>query len=127
MTLTTQKKFYNTLINIQLTQRSLKQHFDLYWAVRLFHEVKTDKSIKQLDFLKLFSNKALLEGCYIQFKEAHLVYDCLQIMLERGVAPLENVNLNNDVYIKEPINYFELYRNYTDLCCDAVYRKKFVQ
>ena len=114
----------------------MKKHFDLYWAVRLFHEVKTDKSLKQSDFLKLFNNKALLEGYYVQFKEAHLVYncvhcklknDCLQIMLERGVASLENVNLKNYVYINEPTDYFELYRNYTDLCCDAVYRKKFVQ
>ena len=94
----------------------MKKHFDLYWAVRLFHEVKTDKSLKQSDFLKLFNNKALLEGYYVQFKEAHLVYncvhcklknDCLQIMLERGVASLENVNLKNYVYINEPTDYFE--------------------
>ena len=88
----------------------------------------------RLNFLKLFSNKALLEGYYQQFKEGQLTCnclhcksrsDCMTIMLQRGVAPLENVHFNNYVYITTPIDYYKLYREYTDIVCDTVYRKKF--
>ena len=46
-------------------------------------------------------------------------------MLQRGVAPLENVHFNNYVHITTSIDYYKLYREYTDIICDAVYRKKF--
>lgn len=92
-------------------------------TVRLFHTIRTDKSLTRLNLLKLFSNKALLEGYYQQFKEGQLKED--EKLKQRGVAPLENVHFNNYVYITTPIDYYKLYREYTDIVCDTVYRKKF--
>ena len=128
------KKLFGKLADTSKTNRSLKEPFDLYWTVRLFHTIRTDKSMTCLDFLKLFSNKALLEGYYQQFKEGRLTCnclhcklrsDCITVMLQRGVALLETVDFNNYINITTPTDYYKLYREYTDIICDAVYRKKF--
>ena len=66
-----QRKFYNILVDETVTERSLKNSFDLYWAVPLFHETHRTETMSRLDFLKLSSNKVLLESYYRQFREIH--------------------------------------------------------
>ena len=100
-----------------------------------FHETQRTETISRLGFLKLFSNKALLESYYRQFREMHSICnclhcklrnDCLQLMLQRGVAPLVNVDFNKYIYKHKPIDYFELHHQYTDIKRGAIYRKKFL-
>ena len=76
-----QNVFFDKLADTSTTNRSLKEPFDLYWTVRLFHTIRADKSMTRLDFLKLFSDKALLEGYYQQFKEGRLTCNCLHCKL----------------------------------------------
>ena len=129
------RKFHNIVIDETVTERSLKNSFDLYWAVPLFHETHRTETMSRLDFLKLSSNKVLLESYYRQFREIHSICnclhcklrnDCLQLMLQRGVAPLVNVDFNKYIYKNKPIDYFELYHHHTDIKCDAIYRKNFI-
>ena len=49
----------------------------------------------------------------------------MTIILQRGVASLENGDFNSYVYITMSIDYYKLYREYTVIICNVVYRKKF--